>query len=426
MFAYIVRKLLYMPAILFGVIAITFVLFFMVTSPDALARMRLGPKASQLQIRQWQADPKQGFIQWTEKGESKLKSLATSDKGRSKLAKASLTEDGRAKLAELAKNTDTKEGKKAFAEYLETEEGKKKIFELLSTKEGVARFLEMIQTEAGRIELDTLDGHAPKVDADLKAGEDFEYRSWLFLFGGYVKDLITFNFGDDRKDRPVASVLWEGMGPSLALTLPAFFIAEVIALFFGLFAAMYRQTRVDNVIVVSSILLMSINAIALVLFGQKFLAADWNYFPLSGWSPGFGAMRYLLLPILLYVIISFGEHVRFNRIVMLDEVNQDYVRTARAKGLNENVILFKHVFRNTLIPLITRWVVTIPSLYLGSLVLESFFGIPGLGGLTYDAISNSDTNVVRAVVVIGSVTFMFASLLSDVLYAVVDPRIRLS
>jgi peptide/nickel transport system permease protein len=171
---------------------------------------------------------------------------------------------------------------------------------------------------------------------------------------------------------------------------------------------------------------MSINAIALIMFGQKFLAADLNYFPITGYASGFGAARFLLLPILLYITVTFGERVRFNRIVMLDETNQDYVRTARAKGLSENTVLFKHILRNTLIPLITRWVVAIPSLYLGSLVLETFFGIPGLGYLTVDAISNSDANVIRAVVVFGSVSFMLAALLSDVLYAVVDPRVKLS
>jgi peptide/nickel transport system permease protein len=162
------------------------------------------------------------------------------------------------------------------------------------------------------------------------------------------------------------------------------------------------------------------------MFGQKIFAADLNYFPITGYSDGFNAVRFLALPIILYIVITFGERVRFNRIVMLDETNQDYVRTGRAKGLSENTVLFKHIFRNSLIPLITRWVVAIPTLYLGSLVLESFFGIPGLGFLTVDAIANSDANVIRAIVVIGSVSFMLAALLSDVLYAVVDPRVKLN
>lgn len=260
--------------------------------------------------------------------------------------------------------------------------------------------------------------------SDIKA--DFTYTNFFVNFKVYLFDILHLEFGDTLDSRSVMATIYEGMWPSLALTLPAFFLAELIGLFFGLFAAMYRQTKIDNSIVVSSILLMSINGIALIMFGQKFIAADLNYFPVQGYAEGFGAVRFLMLPIFLYIVITFGERIRFNRIVMLDETNQDYVRTARAKGVGENSILFKHVFRNTLIPLITRWAVAIPSLYLGSLVLESFFSIPGLGNMTVDAIRNSDSNVIRAVVVFGSISFMLANLVSDILYAVADPRVKLS
>lgn len=345
MFAYILRKLLYVPFILFGVILLTFVLFFMVASPEALARMKVGDKATRTQILDWQVS--QGYIEWTEAGTAK------------------------------------------------------------------------------RSKAQSLGGDAAK-SVQYQPGVDYEKRGWLRIFGSYLGSLLRFDFGKDRTDKPVSERLLEGMWPSLALTLPAFLVSELIALFFGLFAAMYRQTRTDHVIVVSSIILMSVNSIALIMFGQKFLAAEWNYFPVHGYDEGLGAARFLMLPILLYVVITLGEHVRFNRIVMLDEVGQDYVRTARAKGLNENAVLFRHVMRNTLIPLITRWTVAIAGLYLGSLVLESFFGIPGLGSLTIEAISNNDVAVVRAIVVLGAFTFILANLASDVLYAVVDPRVRLS
>lgn len=348
MLAYVLRKLAYMPLILMGVILITFLLFFVVTSPEALARMRVGSKASQQQVCEWMAT--NGYITWTE--------------------------EGRAKRAAPPEKTP---------DAADTEQGK--VFE---------------------------------------EGKDFTRTSNLTLFGRYLSDLARFDYGMDRRDRKVTAVLYEGMWASLALTVPAFFIAEILGVFFGLIAAMYRQTRIDHALVLSAILIMSVNSIALYMFGQKFLAAEWNYFPVTGFGEGLNAARYLILPILLYVFISYGEQLRFNRIVMLDETNQDYVRTARAKGLDENTVLFKHVLRNTLIPLITRWVVAIPSLYLGALVLESFFGIPGLGYLTVDAIANSDVNIVRATVVLGSITFMLANLLSDVLYAVADPRVKLS
>ncbi|MBE7492603.1 MAG: ABC transporter permease [Planctomycetes bacterium] len=348
MLAYVLRKLLYMPLILMGVILITFLLFFVVTSPEALARLRVGSKASQQQVCEWMAA--NGYIEWTDAGRAK------------RAAPPERTEDS-------------------------------------------------ADTEQGRV---------------FEEGQDFVRTGRLVLFGRFLRDILLFDYGMDRRDRPVARVLYEGMWASLALTVPAFLIAELLGVFFGLIAAMYRQTRIDHVLVISAILIMSVNSIALYMFGQKFLAAEWNYFPVIGYGDGLNAARYLALPILLYVFISYGEQLRFNRIVMLDETNQDYVRTARAKGLNENTVLFKHVLRNTLIPLITRWVVAIPSLYLGALVLESFFGIPGLGYLTVDAIANSDVNIVRATVVLGSITFMLANLLSDVLYAVADPRVKLS
>ncbi|MBZ0137166.1 MAG: ABC transporter permease [Planctomycetes bacterium] len=344
MFAYVLRRVLYMPLILFGVILLTFTLFYMVASPDALAKMKLGEKATRLQVLDWQEN--QGYITWTDDG--------------------------------LEKRQATQR--------MSTAEAKEVVF----------------------------------VD-----GTDYESRSWLGLFGSYVGSVLTFDFGNDRTDKPVSERLWEGLGPSLSLTLPAFLISELVGVFFGLFAAMYRQSRIDHTIVISAIILMSFNGIALIMFGQKFLAADWAYFPVHGFEAGFQALRFLILPIILYLIITLGEKVRFNRIVMLDEVDQDYVRTARSKGANENTVLFKHVLRNSLIPLITRWTVAIASLYVGSLVLESFFGIPGLGSLTIDAIANNDVNVIRAIVILGAISFMIANLLSDVLYAVVDPRVRL-
>jgi peptide/nickel transport system permease protein len=540
MAAYILRKLMYMPFILLGVIFITFVLFQMSTTPESLAKIQLGEKASARQTYEYLND--KGQVSWTDAGNNKrdllgagvLENKQTQFFVAGKLNDmAEIRDDLRERIVELhrevaeldANEREVHAGRhpaddpdNPFRQSEELKELKQELnraikrqlenrihqaeaiadarrveetllFRNLLIKEGVSeeelggathdrvaavqgmdrqeveigflrddvailkeadhRFLESAITEAEAAvkEAETKLAASPDAEdagptlrkdwqrcgdlrASLDAVEDIEpdltYTAWYVNFVYYLRDIVTLDFGDTNKRRPVMDVIKEGMWPSLALAIPGFFIAELIGLFFGLIAAMYRQKRVDHVIVISSILLMSINAIALIMYGQKFLAADWNYFPITGYASGFGAMRFVMLPILLYVIITFGEHVRFNRIVMLDETNQDYVRTARAKGLSENAVLFKHILRNTLIPLITRWVVAIPSLYLGSLVLETFFGIPGLGYLTVDAISNSDANVIRAVVVFGSVSFMLAALLSDVLYAVVDPRVKLS
>jgi peptide/nickel transport system permease protein len=214
------------------------------------------------------------------------------------------------------------------------------------------------------------------------------------------------------------------MGPSLKMMVPAFCLSEMISIVLALFCALYRGTVIDRAFVVLAVFLMSFNSVALILFFQKFLAADWRYFPISGYATGFSGYVYLALPILIYTALSMGAGIRFNRILMLDEINQDYVRTARAKGLGENTVLFRHVLRNALIPLITRWAVSIPFLYLGSLLLETFFGIPGLGGITVEAIQNADLNTMRAVVFLGALLFILANVAADILYGIVDPRVR--
>lgn len=545
MLSYVLRKLMYMPFILLGVIFITFVLFQMSTTPESLAKIQLGEKASARQIYEYLNE--KGQVSWTDAGDSKRALLGQGvlDNKRTQFFVAGRLEemvekrddlrerivdlyrdiaeeeaDERAAHAELVgdadkpfrQSDDLKKRKQELGRALKRQlENRiqiraaildaRRVSQTLMLREqlsarGVsgpalkqqvtarvaalqgldahhveAAFLaedvaileeaEVLAEEIGAVRKAVTDENAAieqaiaeheaeavgpdssgpsflradwKACADIRSKladvegiePDLEYTAWYVNFVFYLWDIVTLDFGDTNNRRPVMDVIKEGMWPSLALAIPGFLIAELIGVFFGLFAAMYRQTRVDHVIVVSSILLMSVNAIALIMFGQKFLAADLNYFPITGYAEGFGAMRFLVLPIILYITITFGERVRFNRIVMLDETNQDYVRTARSKGLSENRILFKHILRNTLIPLITRWVVAIPSLYLGSLVLETFFAIPGLGYMTVDAIANSDANVIRAVVVFGSVSFMLAALLSDVLYAVVDPRVKLS
>lgn len=488
MFAYVLRKMMYMPFILLGVVGITFFLFTISTRPEALAKIQLGEKSTARQQYQWLES--KGYIKWTERGLAKMKAMENGalPTRTTQLFNAALLEEfasDRDRLAEELKELEGREQdektkaakavledrifknktlingilKSATTTYIierlslatygkaqdlanrehAVEEAKAALDAAEQKKEGVAAA--KAAYDAALQEFQDASGASPGVLQKLKEAQgeaarkytriedveaDLKYTSRFTMFLYYVGDLLRFEFGDTRSGRPVSEVLWKGMGPSLALALPAFLMSELIALFFGLLAAMYRKTPMDATLVISSIVLMSFNGIAMIMFGQKMLAAEWNYFPISGFAPGFGVFRYLLLPAFLYVVLSFGEHVRFNRIVMLDEVGQDYVRTARAKGLNENTVLFKHVFRNSLIPLITRWVVAVPALYTGSLILESFFGIPGLGYLTVDAISNSDGNIIRAVVVIGAVSFMLANLLSDVLYALVDPRIRLS
>ena len=252
-------------------------------------------------------------------------------------------------------------------------------------------------------------------------------RSWFLQYWDIVKSAFTFDFGRSWSTKQeITQMIKNGAMPSLTVSVPAFAASTIIALIISLFVAFYRGGKFDKSIVIACVALMSIPALAYILFGQKILAYDWGLFEISGYEHGFPAfVPFVLLPCIIWVVLSIGPDVRFYRTVMLDEIYQDYVRTARAKGLTENVILFKHVLKNAMIPIITWVVIQIPFLILGALLLESFFGIPGLGGITLNAINSADFPVVRAMTVLSAVAYIVFSVITDVLYTIVDPRVRL-
>lgn len=171
---------------------------------------------------------------------------------------------------------------------------------------------------------------------------------------------------------------------------------------------------------------MSIPSLAIVLFGQYFFAYKLGWFEISGYEHGFpNFIPYVILPILLYIVIFFGSDTRFYRTVVLDEAYQDYVRTARSKGLSEIKVMFKHVLKNSMIPILTTIITQIPGLILGLLFAESFFSIPGLGAMTINAINNSDFPVIKALTIMSAVGFILSNVVTDVLYTIVDPRMKL-
>ncbi len=245
---------------------------------------------------------------------------------------------------------------------------------------------------------------------------------WDSQFAYFLRRLLRLDFGESlATGQPVLQMMREGIGPSLLLMIPIFFGELVLAITLALFCAWFRDRWPDRLIVTVSVLLMSVNYLVWIVMGQYWLAFRWNWFPL--W--GFESWRYLLLPWLIGLFSGLGGSVRFYRTVMLDEMYRDYVRTAFAKGVPLRVVLFRHVLRNAMIPILTQSVMALPFLYTGSLLLESFFGIPGLGYLSVNALNSLDVDVVRAVVVIGTVLYVVANLVSDICYALVDPRVRL-
>jgi peptide/nickel transport system permease protein len=323
MLAYIVRRVLYAIPILVGVNLITFALFFVVNTPDDMARMQLGVKrVTPEAIEKWKQ-----------------------------------------------------------------ERGYDRPLLFASAKEGLSRLTETI------------------------------------FFEKSVK-LFAFDFGQAEDRRDIGAEIRARMGPSLALALPVFIVGILVNITFALLMAFFRATALDFWGVVLCVAMMSISTLFYIIGGQYVFAKLWNLVPISGYDGGIDAARFVILPVLIGVVSGIGAGSRWYRTIFLEEMAKDYVRTARAKGLAESAVLFRHVLKNALIPILTGAVVLIPLLFLGSLLAESFFGIPGLGSYTIDAIQAQDFAVVRSMVFIGSVLYIVGLLLTDLSYTLVDPRIR--
>ena len=247
------------------------------------------------------------------------------------------------------------------------------------------------------------------------------------LFFQKCARLLAFDLGrSDVTDRPVAGEIRRRMGPSLAIALPTFLLGMAVNISTALIIAFCRGTYLDRMGTVLCVLMMSISSLFYIIVGQ-FIFAQWlRLFPISGFDWGPSLPKFVLLPVAIGVVRGIGGGVRFYRTVMLEEVGRDYVRTARAKGIGEGAVLFKHVLKNAMIPILTNAVMAIPFLFMGSLIMESFFAVPGLGSMTITAIHAQDFAVIRSMVYIGSILYIVGLLLTDISYTLVDPRITLS
>jgi len=325
MIAYIIRRVLYAIPILIGVNVITFALFFVVNTPDDMARMQLGAKRVTPQaIERWKAE--RGYD----------KPLLWND-----------------------------------------------------AKEGAERVTDTI------------------------------------FFEKSVR-LLAFDFGNADDGRDIGHEIVTRMGPSLALAIPVFIVGILVNITFALLMAFFRATYLDFWGVVACVALMSISGLFYIIGGQYLASKLWHLVPISGYAGGVDAIKFVLLPVLIGIASGIGAGARWYRTIFLEEISKDYVRTARAKGLRESVVLFRHVLKNGMIPILTGAVVVIPLLFLGSLLSESFFGIPGLGSYTIDAIQAQDFAVVRSMVFLGALLYILGLLLTDISYTLVDPRVRLA
>ena len=323
MFAYLIRRIFYAIPILIGVNIITFSLFFMVNSPDDMARMHLGHKhVTPAAIATWKKVH-----------------------GYNKPLVFNATETGIKKL------TDT-------------------------------------------------------------------------LFFTKSVELFAFDFGSSDQGRDISHDIAQRMWPSLALAIPTLLIGLAVNITFALLIALFRASFFDIFAVILCVTMMSISGLFYIIFGQYLFGKLLHLVPISGYHTGLDAIKFLILPVGIGVISGIGAGTRWYRTIFLEEMHKDYVRTARAKGLSEIQVLFKHVLKNAMIPILTGVVVIIPMLFLGSLIMESFFGIPGLGSYTIDAIQHQDFDIVRVMVFLGTLLYIIGLILTDISYTLVDPRVK--
>ncbi|ASP40227.1 peptide ABC transporter permease [Bacterioplanes sanyensis] len=324
MLTYIIRRLLYAIPILIGVNLLTFALFFMVNTPDQMARVQLGEKhVTEADIEQWKAE--RGYDQ--------------------------------------------------------------PLF-INSEAEGAGTFTQTI------------------------------------FFEKSIK-LLAFEFGKSDEGRSISADIVERMWPSLAVSIPTFIVGILVNICVALLVVMFRATSFEVAAMALCVMLLSISPVFYVIGGQFFFAKLWSLVPISGYLAE-EPWRFVILPVIVGVIAGIGAGTRLYRTVFIEEANKDYIRTARAKGVPELTVLFRHLLPNGMIPVLTSVVVIIPSLFMGSLLVESFFGIPGLGSYTLDAINAQDFAIVRSMVFLGSVLYIIGLLLTDISYTLVDPRVKLS
>ena len=261
----------------------------------------------------------------------------------------------------------------------------------------------------------------------INTAESFPGVITQTIFWQKSMSLFAFRFGkSDQDNSDIGAELLHRIPYSLCITVPIFLFSLMLNLFVAMIVAFYRASYIDTAVLVLCVIMMSISALFYIIYGQLVFAILLKLVPVSGFDGEFPHyFKFLALPVLMGVISSFGGGVRYYRTIFLEEINKDYIRTARAKGLSEGVVLFKHALKNAMLPILTNVVVMIPFLIMGSLLTENFFGIPGLGSYMIDAISRQDFAVLRSMVFLGAFMYVISLVLVDVSYTMVDPRIRL-
>jgi peptide/nickel transport system permease protein len=300
----------------------------------------------------------------------------------------------------------------------------KRIWEMIPTSFGIIILSFLLFNVVGSSPAEAILGQNATAEAIADFNRKWGYDLPLYRqFINFVCDIFRGNFGFSiEMNEPVIDILKRGSLASLSLTLPILAGGFVIAIMMAMISAYNRGGFIDRAVLWGSTFFMSVNYVVWVVLGQYFLSYKAGLFPVWGYENAY----YLVLPVAIGIFSSLGADVRYFRTAILDEIYKPYVLTAKSKGLSPIVVMTRHVLRNALIPIVTYISLSIPYLFTGSLLLESFFGIPGLGSVSINAIHSSDMAVVRTMVVLGALLYQFVNLATDILYAFLDPRVRLS
>lgn len=238
--------------------------------------------------------------------------------------------------------------------------------------------------------------------------------------------LFVFDFGMSDSGKNINHAIAQRYIPSLSIAVPALILSLIVNIMFAMLMAYFHGKYLDTWGIIVCVILMSISLLFYIIAGQFLFSRIMKLVPISGYADGFSSFKFVILPVIISVIGGIGSGARWYRTFFLEELTKDYVRTARAKGVSEPMIMFKHVLRNSLIPILTGVIAVIPLLFMGSLLLESFFAIPGLGSYTIEAIAGQDFAIVRAMVFLGTLLYILGLILTDISYVIVDPRIKLT
>jgi peptide/nickel transport system permease protein len=266
---------------------------------------------------------------------------------------------------------------------------------------------------------------SPAAIADLRAKWGLD-KSLVAQFGDFLVQIATFDYGRSfNSGEQLSQVFADGAVVSLWLTLPPLIIGLLVNIALGLLIAYYRGSWLDRFSTAAFIMAMSISYLVYIIALQYLLAYKLGWFPINGYEPGLTGLRYMVLPWIIIILVSMGPDVRLFRTIFLDETQAEYVRTARAKGVSELRMLFGHVLKNAMIPILTYTLVAVPFLVLGAFLMERYFSLPGVGYLMVDAINNGDFPVLKGLTMVIAIAYSALVLLTDIAYAWVDPRVSL-